>query len=64
MDYRIVELTKADNTITYILEKEDPDNEFGWASVWRDPDLRLVREAKLKREQGLPPSGFKTRVVD
>lgn len=61
--YRIVELTKADNSITYILEKEDPDNEYGWSSVWRDPDLELVREAKRKREQG-GPTGVKTRVID
>lgn len=49
-NYRIVELTHADDSVIYILEQDDPNTETGWKSVWRSPDLQLIREAKAKRE--------------
>jgi len=63
MNYRIVELERADGTVTYILEQEDPTNQFGWSSVWRNEDLDEVRKAKAKREKGGGVTG-KTRVIE
>ena len=61
-NFRIVELTRSDDSIIYILEKEDPSNEFGWSSVWRHTDLEEVRAAKRKRENPMPNP--KVRVID
>lgn len=62
MNYRIVELTRQDGSVVYVLEREDSENQYGWSSVWRHEDLEEVRAAKRKREN--PVAGTKMRVIE
>jgi hypothetical protein len=62
MKLRIVELTRPDDSVIYVLEREDAANEYGWSSVWRHTDLEEVRAAKAKREN--PSAGIKMRVIE